>query len=111
MLKKIISAIFVLPLMNVLAEPAQADPGDVIDPGANYRVFLEAIAGDGIVMDGREAVREGIAVCTLIHPPNNGSLWDAGQHVMSNHPNWRTGSALSFADRAIQDICPNMGSF
>ena len=97
--------------LNAVAVPAHADPGDVIDPGANYPVFLQAIAQDGIVMDGQQAIREGIAVCTLIHPPNDGSLWDAGQFLLSTHPDWRIESALSFARRAIQDICPHRGSF
>ena len=110
MLKKI-AAIAVLPLMNVLAVPAHANPSDVIDSGANYAVFLQAISQDGIEIDGNQAIREGIAVCTLVHPPTNGSLWDAGQHVLSLHPDWRIESALKFSNRAIQNICPNEGTF
>jgi Protein of unknown function (DUF732) len=109
-LKKL-ALIAVLPFLNAVAVPAHANPGDVIDPGANYGVFLQAIAQDGIVMDGQQAIREGIAVCTLVHPPNDGSLWDAGQYLLSTHPDWHIGSALSFAGRAIQDICPHKGSF
>jgi hypothetical protein len=100
-----LAAIAALPLMIVLAAPAQAEP--------NYDVFLQAIAGDGIVMNDHEAILEGHAVCTLMEPPNGGSLWDAGQQVKSMHPDWRIGSALDFADRSVQDICPNpsRGSF
>jgi len=108
---KSIAALASLPFMNVIAVPAYADPGGIIDPGANYHVFLQAIAGDGIVIDGDQAIREGVAVCMLVHPPNNASLWDAGQHVLLSHPDWRIESALRFANRAIQDICPNEGSF
>lgn len=111
---KTIAAIALLLLTNVLAVPANANPvnpADVIDPGANYGVFLQAITQDGITMDGDQAIREGIAVCMLVHPPNNGSLWDAGQHVLSLHPDWRIMSALNFSNRAIQDICPNEGAF
>lgn len=92
------------------AVPAHADP-DYVDPGANYSVFLQAIAGDGIVMEGHQAIREGQAVCELMQPPNDGSLWDAGHKVMSMHADWGIGPALHFADRAVQDICPDRGSF
>lgn len=105
------AAIALLPTMTVPTVPAHADPNDIVDPGASYSTFLQAIASDGIVMDSHQAIVEGVAVCTLMHPPNNGSLWDAGQHVKSMHPDWRIGSALSFSDRAVQDICPNRGSF
>lgn len=100
-------------LMSMLtAAPAYADPtGSVIDTGANYSVFLQALAGDGIVMDADQAIREGVVVCELVHPPNNASLWDAAQHVLSIHPDWRILTALEFANRAIQNICPNEGSF
>ena len=87
----------------VLAAPAHAEP--------NYAVFLQAIAGDGIAMDSHEAILEGHAVCELMAPPNGGSLWDAGRQVMSKHPDWRIGSALNFADRSVQDICPTRESF
>lgn len=92
------------------AAPAYAEP-DYIDPGANYSVFLQAIAGDGIVMDSHQAISEGQAVCKFMQPPNDGSLWDAGNKVLSTHPDWGIGTALHFADRSVQDICPNRGSF
>jgi Protein of unknown function (DUF732) len=110
MLKNIAAAI-VLPLIAAAVAPAHADPDDVIDPGANYNVFIQAIAGDGIVMDRQQAIREAVAVCKLMHPPNDASLWDAGQHMRSIHPDWTVSSALSFADRSVQDLCPNRGSF
>lgn len=97
-------------LMLAPAVPAYAD-SDYVDPGANYSVFLQAIAGDGIVMDGHQAILDGQAVCKLMQPPNDGSLWDAGQQVLSKHSDWGIGRALQFADRSVQDICPNRGSF
>ncbi|WP_293002313.1 DUF732 domain-containing protein [Mycobacterium sp.] len=98
-----LAAIAALPLMIVLAVPAHADP--------NYTVFLQAIAGDGIVMGDHEAIMEARGVCKFMEPPNGGSLWDAGQHVKSMHSGWGIDSALDFADRSVQDICPNRGSF
>lgn len=92
------------------AAPAYAD-SDNIDPGANYSVFLQAIAGDGIVMNSHQAIREGRDVCTFMQPPDGGSLWEAGHKVLSVHPDWGIGTALHFADRSVQDICPNRGSF
>lgn len=108
---KTLAAIAALPLITVSAVPAHADPDDDANAGANYSVFLQAIAGDGIVMDSREAILEGQSVCRLMQPPSNGSLWDAGQQVRSMHPDWAIGPALHFADRSVQDICPNRGSF
>jgi FlaG/FlaF family flagellin (archaellin) len=105
-----LAAIAVLPLMTVLAVPAQADPEDA-SAGVNYAVFLQAIAGDGIVMNDHDAILEGQAVCKFMAPPNGGSLWDAGQQVKSTHSGWDIGAALHFADRSVQDICPNRGSF
>lgn len=90
--------------------PADAAP-DTVDPNANYSVFLQAIAGDGIRMDSHQAIREGQSVCGLMRPPNDGSLWDAGQEVLSTHSDWTIGQALKFADRSVQDICPHRGSF
>ena len=105
------AAMTLLALMTVPAIPAHADPVDVVDPGANYNVFLQAIAGDGIVIGAEQAIREGIDACVLMRPPTDASLWDAAQHVKSIHPDWRIGSALDFSNRAVQDICPNRGSF
>ena len=110
MLKKV-AAIAALPLMAMAAAPAHADPDGDVDTPPNYSVFLQAIAGDGIVMDSHQAIREAEAVCKLMQPPNDGSLWDAGQHMLSIHRNWTTSSALSFADRSVQDLCPNRGTF
>ena len=93
----------VTPVMIVLAVPANAVP--------NYAVFLQAIAGDGIVLDPREAILEGQAVCKLMEPPDGGSLWDAGQQVRSKYTDWRMDKALNFANRSVQNICPNRGSF
>lgn len=90
--------------------PAHAAP-DTVDPNANYSVFLQAIAGDGIRMDSHQAIREGQSVCMLMQPPHDGSLWDAGQQVLSTHSDWTIGQALKFADRSVQDICPHRGSF
>lgn len=90
-----------LPLMNAVTVPAHAQP--------NYEVFLEAIHGDGVVMDDQQAIAEGYAVCKLMRPPNGGSLWDAAQKVKSMHADWPIGRALSFADRSVQDICPERG--
>lgn len=98
-----------MPAVSAHADPA--DPADIIDSRANYSVFLKSIARDGIVMDGQQAVNEGIAVCTLMRPPNTASLWDAAQHLKSLHPDWKIASALSFSSRAVQDICPHRGSF
>lgn len=91
--------------------PAHAEPNDVVDEAANYRVFLQAIAGDGIDMDSHAAIVEALDVCRLMHPPKDASLWDAGQHVISIHPDWTVTDALHFADRSIQNICPHRGSF
>lgn len=89
---------------------AHATP-DYVDPGANYSVFLQAIAGDGIVMDNHQAIREAYDVCKLMQPPNGASLWGAAQHVKSMHSDWGIELALHFADRSVQDICPNRGTF
>jgi hypothetical protein len=79
-------AVGVFSLSLVVSEiPANAQP-DNVDAGANYSVFLQAIAGDGVMMNGRQAVLEGQAVCELMQPPDGGSLWDAGRHVLSMHP-------------------------
>lgn len=99
-----------LSLLISTGVPAHAAP-DTVDPNANYSVFLQAIAGDGIVMDSHQAIREGQSVCRLMQPPNDGSLWDAGQKVLSTHSDWTIGQALKFADRSVQDICPHRGSF
>lgn len=92
------------------AVSARAEPEDTY-PNANYSVFLQAIAGDGIVMDSQRAIREGQAVCELIRSPSEGSLWDAGQTVKSLHSDWSVGTALHFANRSVQHICPHRGSF
>lgn len=102
-------AIIGLSLLTIDA-PASAEPGSV-DPGANYSVFLQAIAGDGIVMDSQQAILEGQVVCNLMRAPGDASLWDAGRHVVSLHPDWKMGLALHFADRSVQHICPHRGSF
>jgi hypothetical protein len=104
-----LAAIAVLPLMTMFAVPAHADPSD--GNVENDAVFLEAIAGDGIVINDHDAIQEGHAVCRLMAPPNGGSLWDAAQQVKSGHSGWDIGTALHFADRSVQDICPNRGSF
>ncbi|WP_418888626.1 DUF732 domain-containing protein [Mycolicibacterium neoaurum] len=98
--------------MVMIAPPvsARADTEDSY-PGANYSVFLQALAGDGIEIDSRRAISEGHAVCELIRPPGDGSLWDAGQKVRSMHPDWSVGTALHFANRSVQHICPSRGSF
>jgi len=101
--RAVIGGVAVLPLIIMLAGQARAEP--------NYAVFLQAIAGDGVVVDADEAIREGQDVCTLMAPPNGGSLWDAGKLVASRHPDWGIHLALKFADRSVQDICPNRGSF
>jgi hypothetical protein len=107
-----LAAIAALPLMIVLAVPAHADPNDANDVNeANDANFLDAIAGDGIVMDHHEAILEAHAVCRLMEPPNGGSLWDAGQQVKSMHSGWGIVPAMNFADRSVQDYCPNRGSF
>lgn len=109
-----VAAIAVLPSVVVLAAPVHADPDSVdaganVDANANVQVFLQDIAYDGIKVDGRQAVAEGYAVCKLMAPPDGGSLWDAGQQVVSKHPDWGIAKALKFSDRAVQDICPNKG--
>jgi hypothetical protein len=109
-MRRKLAAIAVLPLMTVLAVPAQAGP-DNASASVNYAVFLQAIAGDGIVMNSHDAILEGQAVCKLMAPPNGGSLWDAGQQVKSTHSDWDNGMVLHFADRSVQDICPERGSF
>ncbi|BBX09305.1 DUF732 domain-containing protein [Mycolicibacterium aichiense] len=103
-----VSAFTLLTIASVA--PAYAEP-DSVDPSANYSVFLQAIAGDGIVVDSRQAILEGQAVCNLMRPPNDASLWDAGRHVASMHSDWGMGLALHFADRSVQHLCPHRGSF
>ncbi|AFC53235.1 hypothetical protein OCQ_17230 [Mycobacterium paraintracellulare] len=44
-------------------------------------------------------------------PPDGASLWDAGQQVKSMHSDWNMDTALHFADRSVQNICPNRGTF
>ncbi|MDF3339469.1 DUF732 domain-containing protein [Mycolicibacterium septicum] len=109
MLRMLVVSTFSL-LMLASVVPAHAEPGSV-DPGANYSVFLQAIAGDGIVMDSRQAILEGQTVCKLMRPPGDASLWDAGRHVVSMHTDWGMGLALHFADRSVQHLCPHRGSF
>lgn len=104
------AAVTLLPL-TVMTVPAQADPGDGAYSGANYNVFLQAIADDGIVIDPHEAIAEGLAVCKAMSQPDGASLWDAGQQLHSMHSDWDMGKSLHFADRSVQDICPNRGSF
>lgn len=104
------AAIAALSLTIVLAVPAHADVNDS-NGGSTEAVFLEEIAGDGIVMNSQEAIRQGRAVCKLMAPPNGGSLWDAGQRVVSMHPDLGIGLALKLADHSVQDFCPNRGSF
>ena len=89
---------------------ANAEP-ESVDPGANYSVFLQAIAGDGIVMESHQAILEGRSVCGFMRSADGGSLWDAGQKVVSMHPDWKIGTALHFANRSVQNICPSRGSF
>jgi hypothetical protein len=100
-----VSLMLVAPAVQAHAEP------DYVDPGANFSVFLQAIAGDGIVMDDHQAIREGLEVCKLMQPPDGASLWDAAQHVISTHSDWRSDRALHFANRSVQNICPNRGTF
>jgi hypothetical protein len=107
---KMLAVTAVSPFMIAPAAPTYAD-SDNIDPGANYSVFLQAIAGDGIVMDSHQAILEGQDVCKFMQPPDGGSLWDAGHKILSMHSDWGIGTALHFADRSVQDICPNRGSF
>ena len=97
------AAIAVLPFMVALAVPAHAD--------INYPVFLQTLAEDGIVIGSAQAIQEGHAVCQLMAPPNGGSLWDAAQQVKSTHSDWTMSSALNFASRSVQGICPVRGSF
>lgn len=92
------------------AVPAHADP-EYADAAGNFSVFLQSIEQDGIDMDDQQAIREGLEICRLMRPPGDASLWDAGQHVLANHPDWRVSSALKFANRSVQNICPNRGSF
>ena len=99
-----LAAIAVLPSMITLAAPAHATP-------PNYAVFLQAIASDGIVIDGQQGISEGRAVCKSMAPPNGGSLWDAAQQVKSMHPDWKIDASLKFANRATQNICPDRDSF
>lgn len=103
---KNLAAMTAVPLMIVLAAPAHAVPN-----WPNYGVFLQDIAFDGIVMDPDQAVLEGQAVCRFVAPPDGGSLWDAGQHVLSMHPDWGIDASLKFANRAIQNICSTRESF
>lgn len=110
MLKKM-AAVAALPLAITLAAFAHADPNNTVDTTPNDTVFLQAIAQDGIKMDGQQAISEAQGVCTIMQPPGDGSLWDAGQHLVSIHPDWTVGTALHFADRSVQDLCPNRGSF
>lgn len=109
-MRRKLAAIAVLPLMITLAVPVQAEPDDTGNV-ANYRVFLQAIAQDGIVIDAHQAIREGQAVCKATAPPDGASLWDAGQQVKSMHSDWNMDTALHFADRSVQNICPNRGTF
>lgn len=109
MWRKLVVSTFSLSMLASTV-PAHAEP-DSVDPSANYSVFLQAIAGDGIVMDSRQAILEGQAVCKLMRPPGDASLWDAGRHVLSMHSDWATGMALHFADRSVQHLCPHRGSF
>ncbi|MDO3402721.1 DUF732 domain-containing protein [Mycolicibacterium neoaurum] len=108
---KMLAVVAISPLVVVLPVPAHAEPGGAVDPGANYQVFLRMIAEDGIEMDGDQAIQEGYGVCALMRPPNDLALWDAGQHVLTTHPDWSVGQALSFSTRSVQDICPHNGSF
>ena len=104
-----VSLLLIAPGVPANADPDNADADAYAD--ANYSVFLQAIAADGIVMDGHQAIREGQAICKLMQPPNNGSLWDAAQKLRAAHSDWEVGLALHFADRSVQDICPHRGSF
>lgn len=109
-MRKLSAVVTVSILMLAPAVSARADPEGTY-PNANYSVFLQAIAGDDIVMDSQRAIREGHTVCELIRSPSDGSLWDAGQTVKALHPDWSIGTALHFANRSVQHICPNRGSF
>lgn len=93
----------VVPSLIALAGQAHAVPNDA--------VFLQELSDDGIVMDEGAAISEAQAVCKLMAPPNGGALWEAGQQVKADHPDWRMDRALKFADRAVQNYCPNRGSF
>ena len=108
---RMLAVIAVSPLTVMLAGAAHAEPADVADPGANFGVFLRMIAADGIVMDDSQAIQEGYGVCTLMRPPNQLSLWEAGQHLRTEHPEWSVAQALGFATRSVQDICPHNGGF
>lgn len=103
MIRPVVAALAALLTAMSLPAQAQAEP--------NYDVFLQSIASDGIAVQAHEAITEGQAVCKLMRPPNDGSLWDAGQQVLSTHPDWGVHLALKFADRSVQNICPNRGSF
>lgn len=105
-------AVYMFSALAIAAEvPAAYAEPDGVDAGANYSVFLQAIAADGIVMNSSQAIREGQQVCDLMRPPGDASLWEAGRHVASTHADWGMGLSLKFADRSVQDICPHRGSF
>ncbi|MGV0739778.1 DUF732 domain-containing protein [Mycobacterium syngnathidarum] len=104
-----LAAIAVSSLMMAHAAPAHANPG-YVDPDANHSVFLQAVAGDGIVIDRNQAIREGYDVCKLMRV-HDASLWDAAQNLVGLHPDWGVELAMHFANRSVQNICPHQGSF
>ena len=81
-----------------LAAPAHADSDDA---------FIQAISGDGISMDRKEAILQAHAVCLFLEQPGGASMWDAIQQVQGMHASWSVVSATHFVDRSIQNYCPD----
>jgi Protein of unknown function (DUF732) len=81
-----------------LASPAHADSND--------EQFIQAISGDGIVMDGNDAILQGHSVCLFLEQPGGASMWDAIEQVKQMHSTWSIVSATHFVDRSIQNYCP-----
>lgn len=81
-----------------LAAPAQADNNDA--------GFIQAIIGDGIVVDTNEAILQAHAICLFLEQPGGASMWDAITQTNQMHPSWSFVSATHFVDRSIQNYCP-----
>ncbi len=82
--------------------PAHAAPPTPSTPNANYSVFLQAIAGDGIRMDSHQAIREGQSVCMLMQSPPR---WFAlGRRATS------LVDTFGLDNRSGPEICRSVGS-
>jgi len=79
------------------AAPAHADDD----------AFIQAITGDGISMDRKEAILQAHAVCLFLGQPGGASIMDAIEQVKQQRASWSTVTATHFVDRSIQNYCPD----